>query len=341
LRGRSRPATRADISRRLPMLRSAFRLSIAAASATALLAVSALLDGAALGSAALRAGTVAIVLGWALAVYGRTGALAAATVAACAAIAAGPAAIEAHAATAAQLGFAFALARCLLDPAVQWIAATAALLCACMLVEGAVFGAVEPSRSLAVFSVLAGLARVATTERHESRPRVLQAAAASLALVWALGLAVTAAVAGSALLPTPIEYTHATGVLPLLAAPAGTAAVRSAPALAIPLVLACVRPWRWERRYSDAIWVLAAVGVLAPRWRAADPAGAAAAAAGLGAVLALLGAACWDRARPPWWRHAASAALALQIGWVLLLPPTTGGAAARPDGDPPRAERRR
>jgi hypothetical protein len=323
------------------MVRSASPLSIAAASAAALLAVGVPLDGAALGSVALRAGTVALVLCWALAVYGLTGALAAATLAACAAIASEPAGIEAHAATAAQLGFAFALARCLLDPTVQWIAATAALLCVCMLAEGAVIGAVEPSRPLAVFSVLAGLARVTTTERYESRPRVLQATAVSLVLVWALGLAVTAAVAGSALLPTPIEYTHAPGVLPLLTAPADTAAVGSAPVLVIPLALACVRPWRWERRYSDAIWVLAAVGVLAPRWRAAD-AGGGAAAAGLGAVLALLAAACWDRARPAWRRRAASAALVLEIAWVLLLPWSVGGTAApRRRGDPPGAERQR
>jgi len=298
------------------------------------------------------AATGVLVLRWGLDVYGPRGALGAVALAAftpcvLAALAAPPLVSPAGGTTLlggfAQLAAAYALMRCLLDPAFQW-ALVAGVAIATVPVGAFLHGSpVAPLAGLAVFSLLLVVARTLTAERLEARARVAQASAVSVGLAWAVAGAIVLVVAAASHLPSAGEYSDATRP----AAPAGLGAdiiavadaastdvAPSAPARAaglssLPLaalLLAFARPWRRQRRYTDIGWLAALCCFGVPLWVAwGEPGGVF-----MSPVAALLAGACWDKSRPKWARRAAALVVGVQVAVAVLLWPHYPG-GVRPD----------
>lgn len=299
----------------------------------------------AIGLAAYLA-SAALVLRWGLAVYGRRGALAAAALTAftpglLAALAAPPLLAPAGGTTVAgscaQLAAAYALMRCLLDPTALWaLLAGVAILAAPIgaFLQGA------PSTVLAALAVLSLVliaCRIATAERCEPRARLMRASLVSVALAWAVALAIVLLVGAASHLPAAQEYSTAappgqTGtIVPVAAAaaaqadgpPAGDVSLAGLPIAA--LLLAAARPWRRQRRYTDAGWVATLLCLGLPLWLLWGAPGGVC----MAPVAALLAGACWDESRPPLARHAATAVVLLQVAAALALwPHYPGGVRA-------------
>ncbi len=287
----------------------------------------------------------AAVLHWGLRVYGPAGGLGAlALVAFTQPLWAAEGAAAPLAGALAQLAAAYALMRCLLDPALSWALAAGAAMAAA--VPAAAIGGesiVAAGLGMAAFSALLAVVRTLTAERWERRARVAQASAVSIGLAWAVAAGVLIAVARSSTLPSPDDYGDATRAAALrVARREGTAASRAqGPQLAdvpiAPLLLAATRPWRRARRYTDAGWLLALACLAGPSALAA--ASWPAAAVAVVPLLALLAGACWDPARTPWQRRAATVAVLLQVAAIPLLPRTI--ARRQPPAlDAPRAQAR-
>lgn len=326
--------------------RTAHRWSAALVAAGALLAATAALRVGPPASVWARAAGLAaygalgaLTLCWGQAVYGAPGALAAVGLMAFAAPAlAGVAAAGPLLAALAQLAAAYALMRCLLDPALQWtllagVAIAAALPAAGLCGQAVVWAAA----CMGGFSLLLVAARVLTAERSERRVRVAQAAVMSVGLAWAVAVVLAYAVARLSSLPSPAEYGRADRSLqPLRVLPAATAIAARADAEPVripiaPLVLTAVRPWRRQRRYSDAAWLLALFCLAVPLWRAAAGSDNLVAVV---PILALLAGACWDAPRPRWLRRAATAALALHVAAAVLLWPRYAAGVREAEGVP-------
>lgn len=284
-----------------------------------------------------------LVLRWGLEVYGRRGALASVALAAStpcvlAALAAPPLLAPAGGTTLlgtfAQLAAVYAAMRCLLDPSVQW-ALLAGVALAVVPVGAFLHGAVAaPMAGLAVFSVALVACRTLTAARCEARPRVAQAAAVSLGLAWAVALGIVLLAAVASHLPSAEEFTQADSLGPSvlrvaasdpIATPGAEAPVARAPwPAALPLaalLLGAARPWRRQRRYTDAGWIGALLCLGAPLWLVwGEPGGVF-----MTPIAALLAGACWDGSRPRWARHAATLVVALQAVAALLLWPRYPG----------------
>ncbi|MDX2170610.1 MAG: hypothetical protein SF182_26290 [Deltaproteobacteria bacterium] len=262
----------------------------------------------------------AVVLRWGMLVYGAPGAVGAVALSAFA-----PPLIAGDGGIGAAAGWtlaAFTLSRCLLDPTVQWaLAIAAAGLLA--LVLGGSHSLVVPLLS---YSAVLALWRAATAERWERRGRVLQAGLVAAAAGWGT-LALLLGVFGHCShLPEVDDISRRPASVQLAAAPPADAAPRggAAPVALVPLLLAALRPWRPQRRYSDGAWIAAVVTLLL----APPPGGWAMAVT---PFFALLAGASWDAARPLWARRAAGALVAAQalVGLAGLLagravPPADG-----------------
>jgi hypothetical protein len=294
----------------------------------------------------------ALVLRWGLEVYGTHGALAATALAAftpgvLAALAAPPQVAPAGATTLAgsvvQVAALYALMRCLLDPALTW-AALAGVAIVAVPVGAFLHGAeATPLVGLAVLSVVLVACRVLTSERSESRARVAQASAVSVALAWSVALGVVVLIAALSDLPSAEEYSAlrlraAAQALAMIASPSAAPPLAgdgpSSPTAGPPtgasglavlplvaLLLAAVRPWRRERRFTDAGWsadLICIGGVLWWAWGA--PGGVF-----MAPIAALLAGACWDASRPAWARRAATVVVVMQLAAVLLLWPRYPG----------------
>jgi hypothetical protein len=296
-------------------------------SGAALMAVGALCFVAAHGAAPLPLTAYlvvqAVVLRWGMLVYGGPGALGALGLSAFA-----PVLLASDAGLGAAAGWtltSFVLARCLLDPTVQWALAIAAAGLVALLLSGSAALATP----LVAYSVLLALLRTATAERWERRRRVLQASLVAAAAGWATLALLLGAVGHCSHLPAVDDISAAPPPLQLAAADAAPPASGGFGAVPlIPLLLAALRPWRAPRRFSDAAWVLAVLGLLA-----ASPSGGWAAAAT--PFLALLAGASWDAARPRWARRTATGLAAAQgLGTLagLLMAPAVAqpGARVRP-----------
>jgi hypothetical protein len=299
----------------------------------------------------------ALVLRWGFAVYGPRGALAAVALYAftpgvLAALAAPPLLAPAGATTLAgsfaQLAAAYALMRCLLDPTLaRALLASAAILAAPIgaFLQGAWATVLA---GLGVLSVALILSRIATAERCEPRARLVRASVASIALAWGVALAIVLLTAAASHLPSPQEYSDvqrsalsvqrsAFAVSPFRAAAASgselgserstlNAERRSPNGLPIAaLLLAAVRPWRRQRRYTDAGWVAALLCLSVPLWLVWGQAGGVF----MAPVAALLAGACWDESRPPRARYVATVVVLVQVAAaVALWPHYPGGVRA-------------
>lgn len=272
-------------------------------------------------------GLAALTLGWGQAVYGAPGAVGAVGLLAFAPPALAGAAACPLLAALAQLAAAYALMRCLLDPSVQW-ALFSGLAIAAALPAAGLCGQWLPwaAACMAGFSVLLVAARVLTAERWEPRARVARAGVVSVGLAWAVAALLALALTRLSSLPSPGEYGRAGQPLPPFPAVRAAAAASAAHDGTVPselpivlLLLAALRPWRRQRRYTDATWLLALLCLAVPLWRAAVawPNNLVAVVP----ILALLAGACWDAARPPWLRRAATAAVVLHAAAAVLLWP--------------------
>lgn len=268
----------------------------------------------------------ALVLRWGLEVYGAAGALGAVALVAftpgvLAALAAPPLVAPAGGTTLAggfaQLAATYALMRCLLDPTLQW-AVLAGLVMVAVPIGAFLHGSSTAAMvALAVLSLLLVAVRLLTAERCESRARVAQASAASVALAWALALALLAC-----LLVVSAEHApEAEGYATAFDAPPPSSVWWAVLPLAA-LLLAAARPWRRQRRFTDAGWSAALLCLGVPLWLAwGEPGGVF-----MAPFAALLAGACWDGARPAWARRAATlVVLAQMVAGLLLWPHYPGG----------------
>jgi hypothetical protein len=266
----------------------------------------------------------AVVLHWGMLVYGVSGALGALALSAFA-----PVLLASDAGLGGAAGWAltaFVLARCMLDPTVQWALAIAAAGLVALLLSGSATLAVP----LIVYSALLALLRTATAERWERRWRVLQASLVAALIGWATLALLLGGVGHWSHLPEVDDISAAPAIQ--FAAADSRAAPRAAGGVAavplIPLLLAALRPWRAQRRFSDAAWMLAVlVLVVGP-----PPGGWAAAVT---PFLALLAGASWDAVRPSWARRAATGLAAVQgagaiVGLVASSTVPANHAAVRP-----------
>jgi hypothetical protein len=120
----------------------------------------------------------------------------------------------------------------------------------------------------------------------------------------------------------PLRYVSAAGA----GAPAlPTAASWPAVLPSASLLLAALRPWRRERRYTDLGWLAVLLCLGVPLWMAwSEPGGVF-----MAPIAALLGGGCWDRSRPMLVRRVAAAVVGLQIVALLWLwPHYPGGVRA-------------
>jgi hypothetical protein len=259
-----------------------------------------------------------LVLIGGLSSYGPSGALAALLlVALCPPVMVWAAEVVPSLAALAQFAAAYALMRCLLDPTVQWSIVTGLVvgveIVAAALGQRPVTGVV----GAAAFSLLLIGVRTVTAAPGERRLRVAHAAIVATALVWAIALAMLTLVGERSTLPSPGDFSsarvpaiqRAAFTSPALAAPSGTGSSASACLAAV--LLAILRPWRRQRTYSDATWLLLLACMALPLWRAATEWPNAFAV--MMPPLALLAGACWDASRPAWARRAATAALAVHV----------------------------
>jgi hypothetical protein len=293
-----------------------------------------------------------LVARWGMEVYGWRGALGSVALTAFTPAVLGAAAAPALSAggvatpmlaTFAQLAAGYALMRCLLDPTAQW--ALVAGLTIAVAPVGAVEHAAVVLSGLAVFSIVLIACRAMTAERCEVRRRVARASAVAVGMAWLVALVLVLLIAAASDLPSAGEYTRrapdSVGVMRIAAVespaalppydgPSARAAwLASAPIAA--LLLAAVRPWRRQRRYTDAGWLAALLCLGVPAWFLADRGGACATP-----FAALLAGACWDASRSARARRAATVVAALQALAALLVWPRYPG-AARPSAGLPTA----
>ena len=274
----------------------------------------------------------AVVLRWGLLVYGGVGGLAALALSAFAVpLLSGSAGLGPAAGWALT---ACAVVRCLLDPTIQ-----STLTIATGGLVAVAFGSPAILPPLIAYSLFVALLRTATAERWEPRRRVLQASLVATLIGWAVLAVVVWLVGRFSHLPEVDDFSGvARGVQVAAAVLAGVNHTDHSgwhAALLVPLLLAALRPWRAQRRYSDASWLVALLCLLVPTlWSATE--GQRTAAAVAVPFLALLAAACWDVSRPVWLRRMASLLLVLHvvgsITWVLAArqPAPALPAAVRP-----------
>lgn len=248
----------------------------------------------------------AVVLRWGMLVYGAPGALGGLALSAFATpLLAGDAGLGAAAAWTLT---AHVLTRALLDPTIQASLAIGAAGLAAVVLAGT--PAIVPP--LIVYSVLLALWRCLSAERWERRGRVLQASLVAALGGWTALLAVVAAIGHFSHLPEVEDFSALSGSMLVAAAVPAVPGGGLAALPLVPLLLAALRPWRGQRRYSDGAWLAALLCVVLSNRSAS--------AAAMAPLLALLGGACWDAARPRWARRAATGLAALQgIGALLGL----------------------
>lgn len=271
----------------------------------------------------------AALLHCALAIYGAAGALGAvALMALSPQVMAWNGAVWPSLAAMAQLAAVYTLMRCVLDPTAQGalaagVAIAASVLAAALLGEPPAAGAL----GVVAFSLLLVAARTWTAEPPERRRRVAHAAVVSMALAWGVAGALLLVAARVATLPSPDDFSAlpSSSIQPV--AVTAVATERSAGGVVpastgvVPVVLAALRPWRRQRRYSDLAWLLALGCLALPLWRAA--AGWPNAFAVVMPPLAVLAGGSWDAWRPAWARRAATVvvivhAAAVLAGWLAL-----------------------
>jgi hypothetical protein len=287
--------------------------------------------------------SAALVFHWGRAVYGPHGALAATALAAFAPVTliplvASPAQAVAGATTlvgsCAYLATLYALMRCVLDPTLFWVALAGVAIAAVPV--GAVTYAAPSAivTGLAALSLLLVVGRVLVAERSESQPRVAQASAVAVALAWTVALALVVLIDAFSHLPSAEEYSAvvpparlsatraaSVGVVPaVLAADLEDPRAAGSSLAALPvaaLLLAAVRPWRPQRRFTDGGWTVALLCLPLPLWLTSAAPGAVFATP----IAALLAGACWDASRPAWARQAARLLVVMQGAAALLLWP--------------------
>ena len=281
-----------------------------------------------------------LVLTGGLASYGPQGALATLLlVALCPPVMVWAAEVVPSLAALAQFAAAYALMRCLLDPTVQWSIVTGLVVGLAILAAALGQHPVTGAVGAAAFSLLLIGVRTVTAAPGERRLRVAHAAVVATALAWAIALAVLVAVGVRSTLPSPGDFSstrvpaihHAAFAVPAPSAPAETGS--SASACLVAVVLAVLRPWRRQRRYSDAAWLLLLACMALPLWRASTAWPNAFAV--MMPPLALLAGACWDASRPAWARRAATVALAVHVAigvmtWLRFSTAEPPGVALRP-----------
>ena len=229
-----------------------------------------------------------------------------------------------------QLVVVHVLMRCAFDPTLQWSLAAGVAIGAAALAATALGQSPAASGvSLAAFSLLLIAIRVATAEPAERRGRVLHAACAATALAWSVAGAVWFLAASCASLPSPQDFSSRASAVQR-AAFAAVDATNAAP-VSLPtgtavaaVALAVLRPWRRQRRYADATWLLALAVLALPLWLVARPLPGALAV--LMPPLALLAGACWDARRPKYAQHCATLLVIAQIAVVLARFPVRAGA---------------
>jgi hypothetical protein len=267
----------------------------------------------------------ALVLHWGLIVYGPPGALGAlALTATTGAVLAGTSMLIVALAL---LAAAYVLMRCLLDPTVQW-ALLAGVTIAAVLFTALIVLAPNAMGWLVPYSLLLVVVRAVAAERNERRYRVLQAALVSILVAWAVAIAAIWTVALVSTLPTAEEYSRAESIHWVVAVEPAAAAWRWSDAPIVLLLLAACRPWRRQRRYSDAGWLLGAVGLGLPFWRATVAWAGASAAAPAVPFLALLAGAWWDAHGSALRRRVATAAVLMHVAAGLLVPSSRPTATA-------------
>jgi hypothetical protein len=280
-----------------------------------------------------------IVLLGGLACYGPAGALAALLlVALCPPVMVWAGEVQAPLAALAQCAAAYALMRCLLDPTVQWSVVVGLVIGMEVLAASVAQPPLVSAFGTAAFSLLLIGARALTAAPGERRLRVAHGAAVATAIAWGVAGGVLL-IGERSTLPSPDDFssTHSPAVervafmSPAVGPPGGSATALEACLAAV--VLAVLRPWRRQRRYSDATWLLLLACMALPFWRAASewPNGFAA----MMPPLALLAGACWDASRPAWARRAATVALAVHVAiglltWLTFSPAEQVRAALRP-----------
>jgi hypothetical protein len=281
-----------------------------------------------------------VVLVGGLASYGPAGALAALVlVALCPPVMIWAAAVLPSLAALSQVTAAYALMRCLLDPTVQWSLFTGLVIGVEVLVTAAGQRPLTGAVGVAAFSLLLIGVRTAAAAPGERRVRVAHAATIATALAWAIALSVLALVGERSTLPSPSDFGAAQP-------PAVQRAAFAAPAVQgmasggasletclVAVLLAALRPWRRQRAYSDAAWLLLLGCMALPLWRAASEWPNAVVV--MMPPLALLAGACWDASRPTWARRAATLALAVHVAigvltWLRVSPALPLGSALRP-----------
>ena len=240
----------------------------------------------------------------------------------------GNAALWPSLAAVAQLAVVQALMRCLLDPTALGVLAAGVAMAAAVTAAAALG---EPptgaALSLAAFSLLLIAARTLTAAAVERRGRVAHAAVVSTALAWGVAAVLLLLAAHGSTLPSPDDFSALppSSARPIarmtVAADVSAGGALPAAALIGPVLLVAVRPWRHQRRYVDATWLLALVCLALPLWRAAVSRQEAFVV--LMPPLALLAGACWDAWRPVWARRAAATvvlvhAAAMLAGWLAL-----------------------
>jgi len=239
--------------------------------------------------------------------------------------------------TFAQLAATYALMRCLLDPSVQWVALAGVAFLAAPI--GAFLQGASSTvlAGLGVLSLAMITCRIATAERCEPRARVVRASVISVALAWVAALVIALLVSAASHLPSAQAYSAAapppqsatilTVAAPVAPQPTGPLA-GAVPLAGLPIaavLLAAVRPWRRQRRYTDAGWLATLLCLGVPLWLAWDEPGGVF----MTPVAALLAGASWDETRAPLARHAATAVVLLQVAVALALwPHYPGGVRA-------------
>jgi hypothetical protein len=278
--------------------------------------------GAAPAALAVGAATGIAVLSSALPMYGARGALGALALTAWSpALMGWNGTVRPAVAALGQLVVVHVLMRCAFDPTLQWSLAAGGAIAAAALAASALGQSPAASGvSLAAFSLLLIAVRTATAEPAERRGRVLHAACAATALAWSIAGAIWYLAASYASLPSPQDFTARDAAVhraAFAAIDAGGAAPESLPTgtAVAAVVLAVLRPWRRQRRYADATWLLALAVLALPLWSAARPLPGAIAL--LMPPLAVLAGACWDAWRPKYAQRCAAVLVIAQIAIVL------------------------
>ncbi len=278
--------------------------------------------GAAPAALALGAAAGVVVLGVALPTYGARGALGALALTAWSpAVMGWDGALRPAVAALGQLVVVHVSMRCAFDPTLQWsLAAGVAIAAAALAASSLGQSPAASGVSLAAFSLLLIAIRTATAEPAERRGRVLHGACAATALAWSVAGAIWYVAASYASLPSPQDFSshdspvHRAAFAAIDASSAAPVSLPTGTAVAA-VVLAVLRPWRRQRRYADATWLLALAVLALPLWSAARLLPGAIAV--LMPPLAVLAGACWDPWRPKYAQRCATLLVIAQIAVVL------------------------